>query len=300
MLIEAGEAGVGIGSDGGIVLVVILEGDGVFGSGVPIEIGDGLMSEEVGGAGNDGVFREADGGSGAVGGGDQVLAVGHFGVEESESDRADVPGSGADGGVGQSRGGPVTRNLLGGRVGTRAAVEIVVDDGGEGGGGAVVGEAGGNSESGEADLLVRSVVVLVADVAKELVFDDGPAEGAAGDDAMEVGIFLVGRDIGIGFEEERCGVEGVGAAIDVGAAVELVGAGGGAHVNVGAAGGTLLRVVHAGVDAQLLNGVGGRSGNGLADGEIGRGGGLHFGSAELGGAADAGVVDDARGGDLAG
>src|ERR1700746_1538010 len=165
MLIEASEARVGVGRDGGIVLVVILEGHGVFGSGVPIEIGDGLVSEEVGGAGDDSVFREADGGSVAVGGGNQVLAVGHFGIEERESHRTDVAGCGANGGVGQRGGGPVTWNLNARSGKTGAAVEVVVDDGGERGWCAVVGEASGNGEAGEANLLVGSVVVLVADVA---------------------------------------------------------------------------------------------------------------------------------------
>jgi len=85
--------------------------------------------------------------------------------------------------------------------------------------------------------------------------------------------------------------------------VEIVGAGGGAHVDVGAAGGTLLGVVHGSVDAKFFDGIGRGSGESLADGEIGRGGALERlgGSAgDAGGAADAGVVDDAGAGDLTG
>ena len=63
---------------------------------------------------------------------------------------------------------------------------------------------------------------------------------------------------------------------------------------------TLLGVVHAGVDAQLLDGVGSRRGYRLADGEIGRSGTLHLGGAELRGAAHAGVVHHPGRGDLAG
>ena len=69
MLREAGDAGVGVGSDAGIVLIVVLEGDGVFGGGDPVEIGDGLIGLEVRGAGREGVFGKADGGDETVGGG---------------------------------------------------------------------------------------------------------------------------------------------------------------------------------------------------------------------------------------
>ena len=50
MLRESGRTGVRIGSDAGIVLIVILEGESVFGIDDPVEVGDGLMGEEVGGA----------------------------------------------------------------------------------------------------------------------------------------------------------------------------------------------------------------------------------------------------------
>jgi hypothetical protein len=117
---------------------------------------------------------------------------------------------------------------------------------------------------------------------------------------MQIRIFLLARDVRVGFEKERRRVERVAGSIDISAAMELVGAGGGAHVNVRATRGALLRVIHAGVDAKLLNGFGGRSRNGLADSQIGRSGRLYFCGAELGGSAHTSVVDHARGGDLAG
>ncbi len=88
--------------------------------------------------------------------------------------------------------------------------------------------------------------------------------------------------------------------MNVGRAVKIVGAGGGAHVNVRAAGGALLGVVHGGVDAKFFYRFGRRRGQSLTNCEIGRGGALDDCSAAAGGAADAGVVYDASGGDLAG
>ena len=72
---------------------------------------------------------------------------------------------------------------------------------------------------------------------------------------------------------------------------------------MGAAGGTLLGVVHGSVYAKFFDGFGGGSGESLADGEIGGSGalkGLGRRAGNAGGAADAGVVDDAGGSYLAG
>src|ERR1700676_1005059 len=91
--------------------------------------------------------------------------------------------------------------------------------------------------------------------------------------------------------------------MEVSAAVEVVSAGGSAHVNVGAAGGTLLGVVHGSVYAELFDGFRRGRGQSLADRKIGRSGalqGFRGGAGNAGGAADAGVVDDASGGDFAG
>ena len=54
---EAGNVGVGVRSDGGIVLIVVLERQGVFAGGVVVEVGDGLVADEVGRSGDEGVKR---------------------------------------------------------------------------------------------------------------------------------------------------------------------------------------------------------------------------------------------------
>src|SRR5258708_239117 len=115
---------------------------------------------------------------------------------------------------------------------------------------------------------------------------------------MQLRILFAGGNVGIGIEEERSGIEGVGAAMNVGRAVKIVGAGGGAHVNVRAAGGALLGVVHGGVDAKFFYRFGRRRGQSLTNCEIGRGGALGDCSGGAGGGADAGGVYAARGGGL--
>src|SRR5260221_9583568 len=117
---------------------------------------------------------------------------------------------------------------------------------------------------------------------------------------MQLRILFAGGNVGIGIEEEWSGIEGVGAAMNVGRAVKIVGAGGGAHVNVRAAGGALLGVVHGGVDAKFFYRFGRRRGQSLTNCEIGRGGGLDDCSAAAGGAAGPGVFFKASGGDFAG
>src|SRR5258708_32182943 len=89
---------------------------------------------------------------------------------------------------------------------------------------------------------------------------------------MQLRILFAGGNVGIGIEEERSGIEGVGAAMNVGRAVKIVGAGGGAHVNGRAAGGALLSVVHGGVDAKFFYRFGRRRGQSLTNFAIGRGG----------------------------
>ena len=64
--------------------------------------------------------------------------------------------------------------------------------------------------------------VLIGDEAEELVFDDGTAERATGGVAMQAGNFFAVGNVGVGVVEKRSGVQGVGAAMDVGAAVELL------------------------------------------------------------------------------
>ena len=94
--------------------------------------------------------------------------------------------------------------------------------------------------------------VLVANVVEQLVLDDGTTGRKPGVDAMQLRILLVRRDIAILLEEEGRRVQEVGSPTDVGSAVEAVGAGGSAEVDVRAAGGTLLCVIHGGVDADFF------------------------------------------------
>ena len=67
--------------------------------------------------------------------------------------------------------------------------------------------------------------MLVGDKAEELVFEDGAAEGAAGDLAVQRRVLLIVGDVVVVLEEERSGVDPVGSAMTVESAVKLVGAG---------------------------------------------------------------------------
>jgi len=228
-----------------------------------------LIGAEVGGAGSEGVFGEADRGDETVGGGDEELAVGEFVVEEAVGDGADVAGGGADRGVDWDGGsGKVAGER--GTVGRSGAI----DKSREGGGAAIISETGRDGNAGAADFGVGLFNVLVGEKAEEFVLDDGATDGCASGVTMKAGDFVGGGDVGVGVVEERGGVESVGAAIEVRAAVEIVGARSGAHVDVGAAGGTLLGVVHGSVDAKFFDGFGGGRGESLADGEVGRSGAL--------------------------
>ncbi len=178
-----------------------------------------------------------------------------------------------------------------------------VDESGEGGGTAIVGKAGRNGNAGAANFGVGFFDVLIGEKAEEFVLDDRAAEGGARGVVVETGDFIGGGNVGVGVVEKRGGVKRVGPAIEVSGAVEIVGAGGGAHIDVSAAGGTLLGIVHGSVDAKFFDGFGSGSGKSLTDGEIRRSGALQRlggGAGDAGSAADAGVVDDAGAGDLAG
>src|ERR1700730_131126 len=117
---------------------------------------------------------------------------------------------------------------------------------------------------------------------------------------MEFGIFLIGRNIRVGLEKEGSSVQPICPAMDVRAAMQGVGTGCGTHIDMRAAGGTLLSVVHAGVDAQYVNGFGCGCWQRLTDGEIRRGGALYHGCTGTGGAADPGIIYYTRGSYLAG
>src|SRR6202035_2006019 len=71
---------------------------------------------------------------------------------------------------------------------------------------------------------------------------------------------------------------------------QSVGAGGGAHVDVGAAGGALLRIVHGGVYAKLLNRLRRRRRQSLANRQIGRCRALNDFRGGAGGDGNASVV----------
>ena len=57
MLGEAGDARVGVGREGGVVLVVVLERDRVLGGGVVVEVGNGNVRGKAAGAGDECVVR---------------------------------------------------------------------------------------------------------------------------------------------------------------------------------------------------------------------------------------------------
>src|SRR5208282_1553326 len=151
----------------------------------------------------------------------------------------------------------------------------------------------------KADFLIGIVQMLVADESKESVLDQRATDFTAQQFAMQLRNLLVGRDVGILLVEERGSVQPIGSAMPVGFAVNGVGARSRAHVDVSAAGGALLRVVHRSVHAHLLNRLRSRSGQRLADGEVDGSGALNRSGARTGDSSHTGVVDDAGRGDLA-
>ncbi len=142
--------------------------------------------------------------------------------------------------------------------------------------------------------------VLVADKAEKLVLDKGAAQRSAGGVAVQFRHFFIGGNIVVLLVEIRRSVQPIRSAMHIGSAMNGIGAGGSAHVDVGAAGGTLLRVVHGSVHAKFLNCFRGRGRQRLANGQIGRRRALN----DLGGGAaragHSGIVHNARGSHLAG
>src|SRR4029077_2456612 len=106
--------------------------------------------------------------------------------------------------------------------------------------------------------------------AEEFVFDDGRSQCTAGGIAVLLRHFFTCGDVGVRIVEKRCCVKRVGSAMYISTAVKVVGAGGGAHVHVRSAGGALLGIIHRGVDAKLLDGLGSGRRQRLADGQIWR------------------------------
>src|ERR1700742_911052 len=139
--------------------------------------------------------------------------------------------------------------------------------------------------------------MLVGGEAEELVFDDGAAEGATGNPAMQWRILLIVGNVVVVLEEEWRGVDPVGAAMAVESAMKFVSARSGAERDVRAGGRALLSVVHGRVDLPLLNGFRRWCRDGVADGEIDGSNRLND-AADTKAAGDTGAVDDARGADL--
>src|SRR6202034_939585 len=103
----------------------------------------------------------------AVRGGNQILAVGQLVLEQRKSHRTDLAGI--------DRGSALWRG------------EIRICDGGQAVGGPIaVGQSRRHGNPRQADLLIGSVQVLIADKAEQLVFLEGSAEGAPGGVAMQL------------------------------------------------------------------------------------------------------------------
>ena len=135
--------------------------------------------------------------------------------------------------------------------------------------------------------------MLVADKTEQLVFDERAAERSACGVAMQLRNFVVGGNIGILLIEERRGIQPVRATMDITAAVNRIRAGCGAHVDVGAAVGALLRVVHGGVYAKFGDGFRSRRRQCLPDRQIDRCSALNRRGACTGRIRYAGIVHDA-------
>src|SRR5271166_3336461 len=88
MLGEARYVGICVRSDGWVVLVIVLGGNGILCALDPIEICHGLIGNEVSGAGSYCIFGKARGGRNAIGPRDQILAVGKLVLKECDGDRA--------------------------------------------------------------------------------------------------------------------------------------------------------------------------------------------------------------------
>src|SRR5579863_2356519 len=110
--------------------------------------------------------------------------------------------------------------------------------------------------------------VLVADEPEELVLDKRAAESAACRIAMQLGILVSGGYVVVFFEEEGRSVEKVCAAVAIKRAVDLIASRLGAHIDMCAAVGSLLGVIHRGIHAHFRDGFGRGRWDGVA--EIGR------------------------------
>src|SRR4029077_2264519 len=160
----------------------------------------------------------------------------------------------------------------------------------------IVGQSGRYGYSRASGLLVGIVGVLKSQVGKKLVLNDGCSQFASGSVTMKLRNFVTCGNVGIGIVEERRRVERIGSAMHIPAPVEIVGSRGSAHVDVRAAGGPLLRVIHGGVYPEFLDRFCSRRGQCLTNGQI-RGGGaldrLRSSTGKAGRSADSRVVHEA-------
>ena len=93
-------SGIRVGRNAGIVLVVILQREGVLGVDDPVEIADRLIGDEICGSWDESVFRKVDGRDVLPSfHGIEILAVGHFVLEHRQRDRADLVGTSTNGTV---------------------------------------------------------------------------------------------------------------------------------------------------------------------------------------------------------
>jgi hypothetical protein len=93
---KAGDAGIGIRGNARIVLVVILQRQGILRSRDKVKIGDRLIGTEIRGAQRIGVFRIIDRGRETISRRDQVLAVLQFVIQQGVGDGIDLTRAGTD------------------------------------------------------------------------------------------------------------------------------------------------------------------------------------------------------------
>ena len=146
-------------------------------------------------------------------------------------------------------------------------------------GAGIVGQRRGHGELRKAGRLVGVVKVLVGDEEEQLVLQHRPADRGPGSPAMQRRIdqrlrkrahSLLSKLVLL-VEEEGRGVQSVIGKGSINLAMPVIGAGFGVDVDLRARGGSLLGVVHRGVDAQFLKKLRRRRRQAVADGAVDRG-----------------------------
>src|SRR5579871_5181927 len=203
VLSEAGHVGVCVRRVEGIVLIVVLERDGIPRVGDPVQICDGLIGMEVSCAGNGSIKRHVLCRSNTGGRRDHVLPIGQLVVEKKESNWAD--GTGLDSIIARE-------------------AEVCVGQCRQSARAAIIGKPGRHSKPRDADLLIANVNMLVGDEAEELVLDDRPAKSKASVVPMKLRDLLISRNAVVLLEEERRSVQPVRASAKISTAVISVGA----------------------------------------------------------------------------